>query len=206
MVFWLDFYKQGVDVIGEWNQYIFSKSSDDDMLREAIQSAYDTEYGDIMPFVDAESIARAYLEEKGFLTFNEETQEEELKTNVNEAVDYEKQKKIADETELDSTLIEIVNKCKEAYANKDIKTAWEYYDKGYNYIDSLFGFTGDETEEEYDSKFRDLSEEDRVKKATLNFKYGDMFTDKEIYTITDYGREKYYKENGITEAEDKSKF
>ena len=72
MIFWLDFYNEGSDIVGEWNQYIFSTTNSEDRIRQAIQTSYDKSIGSVIAFDIMESEARLYLEENGIIESTED--------------------------------------------------------------------------------------------------------------------------------------
>lgn len=72
MVFWLDFYNEGSDIVGEWNQYIFSTIDSEDRIRQAIQTSYDKSTGSVIAFDMMESEAILYLEENGIIESTED--------------------------------------------------------------------------------------------------------------------------------------
>lgn len=72
MIFWLDFYNEGSDIVGEWNQYIFSTTNSEDRIRQAIQTSYDKSIGSVIAFDMMESEARLYLEENGIIESTED--------------------------------------------------------------------------------------------------------------------------------------
>lgn len=65
MIFWLDYTQTGDDIVGDWNQYIFSTMNSEDRIREAIQTAYYKDTGDTIAFDVMESAGLEYLENKG---------------------------------------------------------------------------------------------------------------------------------------------
>lgn len=72
MIFWLDFYNEGSDIVGEWNQYIFSTIDSEDRIRQAIQTSYDKSTGSVIAFDIMESEAILYLEENGIIESTED--------------------------------------------------------------------------------------------------------------------------------------
>lgn len=80
---------------------------------------------------------------------------------------------------------ELVNACKKAYADKDMNKALEYWEKMYDLLD------------EKKSKF-DKTDEKNIYACFSEFdSYMKQFTDDEVYTITDYGKEKAYRQMEI---------
>lgn len=67
MIFWLDFYNDGPDIVGDWNQYMFSTLNSEDRIRRAIQTSYYESTGDVLAFGVMESEAISYLLEKGII-------------------------------------------------------------------------------------------------------------------------------------------
>lgn len=77
---------------------------------------------------------------------------------------------------------EIVNACKKAYADKDMNKALEYWEKMYDLLD------------EKKSKF-DKTDEKNIYACFSEFdSYMKQFTDDEVYSITDYGKAKAYRQ------------
>lgn len=76
---------------------------------------------------------------------------------------------------------ELVDKCKSAYANKDLKLAWELWEKLNTIVDKL--------------ETIDIAD-DKGKKAVWEeyHSYMGQFTNEEVYGITDYGKQKAYRE------------
>ena len=72
MIFWLDFYNDGSDIAGEWNQYIFDNTNSEDRIRQAIQTSYYESTGDVLAFDVMESEAISYLLEKGIIEDSED--------------------------------------------------------------------------------------------------------------------------------------
>lgn len=72
MIFWLDFYNDGSDIVGEWNQYIFDNTNSEDRTRQAIQTSYYKSTGDVLAFDIMESEAISYLLEKGIIKDSED--------------------------------------------------------------------------------------------------------------------------------------
>lgn len=86
---------------------------------------------------------------------------------------------------LETDAQDLVDRCKEAYANNDLKTANELWTK-------LYDLFIPENEEE----FRALSDEERTHRFATQQKFMDQFTDEEVYAITDYGKRKEYRKMG----------
>ena len=70
MVFWLDYIKEGPDIYGEFNQYIFKTDNSDDRIRQAIQTSM-YEDGTTIAFEAMESEGLQYLEDKGLVTYTD---------------------------------------------------------------------------------------------------------------------------------------
>ena len=76
----------------------------------------------------------------------------------------------------------LINDCKNAYYNKDLKKAWNLWEQVFDTLnEDKNGLTNEE----------DIM---LVYKAFNNDL--DTFTDKEVYDITDYGKELIYREMG----------
>ena len=74
----------------------------------------------------------------------------------------------------------LINDCKKAYDNKDLKKAWNLWKKVFDTLDEdKKGLTNEE----------DIMFVYKVFNNDL-----DTFTDKEVYDITDYGKELIYRE------------
>lgn len=71
MMFWLDYTQGTGDIVGDWNQYIFSTFSMDDKIRKAIQSSYMKDEGYTVAFDQMESVGLSYLQEKGVVAETE---------------------------------------------------------------------------------------------------------------------------------------
>lgn len=94
MVFWIDYQKDGQDIYGEFNQYIFHTDNSDDRIRQAIQTSYYESRGDTVAFEDMETTGMQYLLDKGLVKFVgddaifesslNETKEESIKQTLNE--------------------------------------------------------------------------------------------------------------------------
>lgn len=82
------------------------------------------------------------------------------------------------------TYQELVDKCKNAYKNHDLKNAYQYWCDIHNKL-----FNNLDKYDKYDDKNRNKCYEEF-------YKYEKQFTDQEVYDITDYGKEKCYKELG----------
>lgn len=76
---------------------------------------------------------------------------------------------------------DLVDKCKKAYKEKDLTSAYEYWEKIYDILDERL------------NKFDITNDEERNKCYQEFNKYIKQFTDDEVYTITDYGKQKAYK-------------
>lgn len=76
---------------------------------------------------------------------------------------------------------ELVDKCKKAYADKDLKLAWQLWEELGKIIDKL-----DEIDIKDDEKRNAIFEE--------YHSYTKQFTDEEVFGITDYGKQKAYRE------------
>ena len=84
---------------------------------------------------------------------------------------------------MNKTYEKLVTNCKRAYKNNDLEKAYDYWCRMYDELEYL--------EKEFNE------DPDEWAKAHLEFQsYMNKFTNQEVYDITDYGREKYYKEKG----------
>ena len=73
---------------------------------------------------------------------------------------------------------EMVDKCKKAYKDKNLKLAYQYWCEIYDILDK---------------KLSNVSKEEEKKSLYMEFfDYIDKFTDEEVYDITDYGKEQAY--------------
>ena len=72
MIFWLDYAQEGDDIVGDWNQYIFSTINSIDRIREAIQTSYFKDTGDTFAFDIMESAGLEYLEKNGVVVYTDE--------------------------------------------------------------------------------------------------------------------------------------
>jgi len=78
----------------------------------------------------------------------------------------------------------LVNNCKRAYKNNDLKKAYDYWCSMHDEFEYI--------EKEHNKEL------DEWVKAHQEFQnYMSKFTDQEVYDITNYGKEKYYKENDL---------
>lgn len=94
--FWMDYHYEGKDsetpidtdeddLVGEWNQYIFSTTDDNDMIRKAIQTSYMKNTGDMVAFEEFDGVGYDYLQTKfrdGNKTENLNEEAEENKVYV----------------------------------------------------------------------------------------------------------------------------
>lgn len=71
LVFWIDYTKEGSDIYGDWNQYIFQMTDKDDRIRQAIQTAT-SEDNYPFAFEDMEAEGLQYLKDKGLVKDSEE--------------------------------------------------------------------------------------------------------------------------------------
>lgn len=72
MIFWLDYAQEGDDIVGDWNQYIFSTINSIDRIREAIQTSYFKDTGNTFAFDIMESAGLEYLEKNGVVVYTDE--------------------------------------------------------------------------------------------------------------------------------------
>lgn len=72
MIFWLDYAQEGDDIVGDWNQYIFSTINSIDRIREAIQTSYFKDTDDTFAFDIMESAGLEYLEKNGVVVYTDE--------------------------------------------------------------------------------------------------------------------------------------
>ena len=72
MIFWLDYAQEGDDIVGDWNQYIFSTINSIDRIRKAIQTSYFKDTGDTFAFDIMESAGLEYLEKNGVVVYTDE--------------------------------------------------------------------------------------------------------------------------------------
>lgn len=77
---------------------------------------------------------------------------------------------------------ELVDKCKKAYADKDINKALEYWCDIHDLLDNKL------------NEFDKYDDENRHKCYQEYYNFMQQFTDDEVYTITDYGKEKAYRQ------------
>lgn len=88
-------------------------------------------------------------------------------------------------TEADNAqLQELVDKCKEAYANNDLESAGKYWSDIYDAV------LPDE------KTMQTMSDAERMESYSLLSKLMNQFTDREVYDITDYLKRKAYREMG----------
>ena len=99
--FWMDYHYEGKDsetpidtdeddLVGEWNQYIFSTTDDNDMIRKAIQTSYMKNTGDMVAFEEFDGVGYDYLQTKfrgGNKTenLNEEAEEDKVYVITNQS-------------------------------------------------------------------------------------------------------------------------
>lgn len=75
----------------------------------------------------------------------------------------------------------LVDKCKKAYKEKDLTSAYKFWEKIYDILDERL------------NKF-DIANDEKRNKCYQEFnKYMKQFTDDEVYTITDYGKQQAYR-------------
>lgn len=84
---------------------------------------------------------------------------------------------------------ELVDKCKKAYADKDLKLAWQLWEELGKIIDKL-----DEIDIKDDEKRNAIFEE--------YHSYTEQFTNEEVFGITDYGKQKAYREMEFEKTKD----
>lgn len=84
----------------------------------------------------------------------------------------------------DEQLQELVDKCKKAYAEKDLESAGKYWSEIYDTV------LPDET------TMKNMSDAERMKSYSILSKLMDQFTDREVYDITDYLKRKSYRKMG----------
>ena len=72
MIFWLDYAQEGDDIVGDWNQYIFSTINSIDRIRKAVQTSYFKDTGDTFAFDIMESAGLEYLEKNGVVVYTDE--------------------------------------------------------------------------------------------------------------------------------------
>lgn len=77
---------------------------------------------------------------------------------------------------------ELVNKCKQAYKENNLTSAYEFWRKIYDILDERL------------SKFDIKNDEERNKCYEEFNKYMKQFTNQEVYDITDFGKQKAYKQ------------
>lgn len=77
---------------------------------------------------------------------------------------------------------ELVNKCKQAYKENDLTSAYEFWKKIYNVLDEKL------------SQFDINNDNERYKCYEEFNKYISQFDNQEVYDITDYGKQKAYKQ------------
>ena len=82
---------------------------------------------------------------------------------------------------------ELVDKCKKAYKKHDLHMAYKYWCDIHEILLNKL------------DKFDEYDEENRYKCYDEFHKYIEQFTSDEVYDITDYGKEKYYIEEGLLE-------
>lgn len=83
---------------------------------------------------------------------------------------------------------ETIDKCKKAYKEHNLKMAYDYWVQMYNILEEKLKNVNSETERQ--NLYRE------------QFKYMEQFTDNEVYDITDYGKEKAYKDMFRSQFED----
>ena len=77
---------------------------------------------------------------------------------------------------------ELVDKCKQAYKDNRLDNAWEYWCGIHDILDK---------------KWKELGTDDKTNRYKCYQEFHDymqQFTDDEVYTITDYGKQKAYKQ------------
>lgn len=115
----------------------------------------------------------------------EENLEETLNYVKTELLDNDLNESLELSDDIEAQAQNIVNGCKEAYANNDLETAYDLWSQ-------LYDLFIPESEEE----FRALSDEERTHRFVTQQKFMDQFTDEEVYAITDYGKRKEYRKMG----------
>ena len=75
----------------------------------------------------------------------------------------------------------LVDKCKKAYKEKDLTSAYEFWGKIYDILDERLNKFDIENDEERNKCYQEFN------------KYMKQFTDDEVYTITDYGKQQAYR-------------
>lgn len=84
LIFWMDYLKDGQDIYGDWNQYIFHTNDSRDRIKQAMQSAYTDDWSF---FMDVEDVGIQYLRDKGLISDSEEGMIfESCKTELNEDI------------------------------------------------------------------------------------------------------------------------
>ena len=84
LIFWMDYLKDGQDIYGDWNQYIFHTNDSRDRIRQAMQSAYTDDWSF---FMDVEDVGIQYLRDKGLISDSEEGMIfESCETELNEDI------------------------------------------------------------------------------------------------------------------------
>ena len=69
LVFWMDYSKNGQDIYGDWNQYIFYTNDYRDRIKQAMQTAYTDDWSF---FMDVDEVGMAYLLDHGLVSDSEE--------------------------------------------------------------------------------------------------------------------------------------
>lgn len=75
----------------------------------------------------------------------------------------------------------LVDKCKKAYKEKDLTSAYKFWEKIYDILDERLNKFDIENDEERNKCYQEFN------------KYMKQFTDDEVYTITDYGKQQAYR-------------
>lgn len=145
--FWMDYHYEGKDpetpidtdeddLVGEWNQYIFSTTDDNDMIRKAIQTSYMKNTGDMVAFEEFDGVGYDYLQTKfrdGNKTenLNEEAEENKVYVITNQSGTKKMEVNQKDISDWSGDLALWGNE------NGRIMMYWNE-EKGYDYIDHIY--------------------------------------------------------------------
>ena len=187
LVFWMDYSKNGQDIYGDWNQYIFYTNDYRDRIKQAMQTAYTDDWSF---FMDVDEVGMAYLLDHGLVSDSEEgmifesSLNEDIKDDTASAA-----KQIALEIqergimgfdEIDNMAADIlgitVDKLRDEQLDTDI-----YISLNYEGIDNNMS-TGDFYTQEYAEEHPEVLEESDTLK--LSGKMKKVPTDKNKITIT----------------------
>ena len=170
LVFWMDYSKNGQDIYGDWNQYIFYTNDYRDRIKQAMQTAYTDDWSF---FMDVDEVGMAYLLDHGLVSDSEEgmifesSLNEDIKDDTASAA-----KQIALEIQergvmsfedIDQLAIDMLNVTMDEYIGQGLNTDI-YLSLNYEGINTNFS-TGDFYTQEYAEEHPEVLEESEKKEC-----------------------------------------